>query len=267
MGAAEKPLAGKRIVVTRAAEQAGELAAALETLGGEVLSLPTILVVPPTDWGSLDEQLRKLTTFDAVLFLSRNAVRYVAQRSRELGVQWELADSARPFVATVGAATREAAVSEGLRVDYVAKGETAELLAHELRRRLAGRTVLLPRGDRGDDRLPIMLREAGAGVTEVVAYRTICPELDRHILGRFRDSDVDAIIFSSPSTFYNLSQAIPIDELARLSKSVRFAAIGPTTARALRESGVTVSIEAAQPSSEGLAIAIAGYFASAVRCS
>lgn len=263
----DKPLAGKRIVVTRAPEQARELAAAIETLGGQVLLLPTISFAPPTDWRALDERLRKLTTFDAILFLSGNAVRYAAQRSRELGIKWEFADAARPFVAAVGAATSEAAVSEGLRVDYVARGRTAESLAHELREFLAGRSVLLPRGDRGDDRLPFMLRQAGATVTEVVAYRTISPELDPQIVSRIRKSDVDAIIFSSPSTFHNLSQAIPIDELASLSKSIRFAAIGPTTACAMRESGVTVSIEAAQPSSEGLAIAIAGYFASAVKCS
>ena len=82
---AEKPLAGKRIVVTRAPEQSHELVHALEHLGAEVLSLPMVSFAPPEDWQELDERLRRLDLFDAILFLSQNAVRSIFDRVRPTG--------------------------------------------------------------------------------------------------------------------------------------------------------------------------------------
>lgn len=261
MEKADQPLAGKRIVITRAPEQSNELSAALAAMGAEVLLLPAVSFAPPEDCHALDEQLHKLKGFDAILFLSKNAVRYLFERCRELGIKCEFSEARRPFVGVVGVATKGAAVREGLQVDYVAKGQTAETLAQELRGSLAGRNVLLPRGDRGDDRLPKALRYAGARVTEVVTYRTVPPEtFDPEILSLIRNADIDSIVFASPSAFQNLSGAIPEEELARLSSRVHFAAIGPTTARALRESGVSVAIESTESSSSGLAAAIAKHF-------
>jgi uroporphyrinogen-III synthase len=260
---ADRPLAGKRVVITRALEQSNELTAALAAMGAEVLLLPAVAFAPPEDWRLLDEQLRQLDAFDAILFLSKNAVRYVSQRCREVGIKCEFSATHGCFVGTVGEATKDAAIREGLHVDYVAKGQTAESLAEELRGSLAGRSVLLPRGDRGDNRLPNALREGGARVTDVVAYRTISPkDFDPAILSVIRRGNVDSIVFASPSAFHNLSDVIPADELARLSSRVYFAAIGPTTARALRESGVSVAIEATESSSSGLAAAIAKHFES-----
>ncbi len=85
MGATQ-PLAGKRIVLTRAAEDSAELARALETLGAEIILMPTVAFAPPEDWQKLDEQLRRLDWFDAILFLSKNAVRYIFDRCAQLGI-------------------------------------------------------------------------------------------------------------------------------------------------------------------------------------
>lgn len=262
----DKPLAGKSVVITRAPEQSRDLAVALEAMGAEVLLLPTVAFAPPADWQELDEQLRKLDGFDAILFLSRNAVRYVFQRCREIGVKCEFPVTRRPFVAAVGPATRDAAIQEGLRVDCVAKGRTAESLVQELRSSVAGRSVFLPRGDRGDRQLSAMLRESGARVTEATAYRTTFPELAPAIVSRIRRSEVDSIVFASPSAFHHLARAISAAELAAISERVHFAAIGPTTARALRDSGVRVAVESAEPSIDALAAAIGKYFTSLVRC-
>jgi uroporphyrinogen-III synthase len=260
---ADRPLEGKRVVITRAPEQSNELRVALTAMGAEILLLPAVAFAPPEDWRLLDGQLRQLDTFDAILFLSQNAVRYLFQRCRELGIKCEFSATRGCFVGTVGEATKEAAIREGLHVDYVAKGQTAESLAQELRGSLAGRNVLLPRGDRGDDRLSKALLDAGARTTGVVAYRTVAPPtFDPAILRLIRRGDVDSIVFASPSAFHNLSGVIPVDELARLSSRVHFAAIGPTTASALRNSGVSVAIEATDSSSSGLAAAIAKHFES-----
>ena len=258
---ANQPLAGKRIVVTRAPEQAGELIRELERLGGEILILPTVMFVPPEDWRELDEQLRHLDAFDALLFLSKNAVRYILQRSRELGIKCEAIHSHNRLIAAVGPATAQAAADEGVQVDYVAKNHTGESLAKELRESLRGRSVLVPRSDRGDDRLLSMLREAGARVTEVVAYRTAAPKtLDTRIVSHIQRAEVDAIVFASPSAYHNLSDAMGAKRLAKLSSRVDFAAIGPTTARALREAAARVAIEANESSAAGLADAIAKHY-------
>lgn len=259
MDGAKQPLAGRCVVVTRAREQAGELAAALERLGAEVLLMPTVEFAPPEDWQLLDAQLRKLDAFDAILFTSKNAVRYILARCRSLGIRCETFSGAR--IAAVGPGTAHAAKQDGLRVDYVAKNHTGEALARELGNELRGRRVLLPRSDRADDRLPAALGEAGAEVTEVVAYRTAAPkEIDPQALERVRKAQVDAVIFASPSAFHNLSTWIPAGELAALAQRVQFAAIGPTTARALREAGARVEIEAADASAAALGDAIAGYY-------
>ena len=256
-----QPLAHKRIVLTRALEESSELARALELFGAEVILLPTVAFAPPEDWKKLDEQLRHFDWFDAILFLSKNAVRYIFDRCAQLGIKCEMAGSSNRFIAAVGPATAQALSEKGLRVNYVAKNQTGESLVRELGESLAGRRVLLPRSDRGDDRVPNALREIGANVTEVIAYRTAAPApLDPAILARVRGGEVDAVVFASPSAFHNLRDSIGAADLDRISASVQFVAIGPTTSRAIRESGSRVAIEAEETSAAGLAGALAEHY-------
>ena len=146
-------------------------------------------------------------------------------------------------------------------MDYTAQEHSGEGLARELAASLRNGRVLLPRSDRADDRLPSLLRETGTQLTEVVAYRTAVPEsLDAGIVDRVQRAEVDAIVFASPSAYHNLSDAIGAKRLAELSSRVDFAAIGPTTARALREAAARVAIEANESSAAGLADAIAKYY-------
>jgi len=248
---ANKPLAGKRVVVTRAVEQSAALVAALERLGAEVLLMPTVEFAPPQNSSELDAAMAHFSNFDWILFTSQNAVRFFAKRLAEhSSTQGRFEQSMEPRAAglrtaAVGPGTAEAANKEGFRVDYVAKNHTGESLARELAAELRSKRVLLPRSDRADDRLPSALRAAGAEVTEVAAYRTIAPKaLDPHTLRRVRNAEVDAILFASPSALHNLQSWIPATELAAISQRVQFAAIGPTTARALREAQVQVEIDA-----------------------
>lgn len=264
MSSIDNALAGKRIVVTSAPEQSTALVERLRALGAEVLVLPTVSFAPPEDWQALDEQLKRLDGFDAILFLSKNAVRYVFERMKCLGIHLDLTASRKQLVAAVGPATAKALEKAGVQPCYTAKNHSGESLVSELRNSLAGRRVLLPRSDRGertDSRVPAALREAGAQVEEVVAYRTMTPSgTDATLLEQIRRGEVDAVAFASPSAFHGLCESITAEELAALSRRVRFATIGPTTSRALAEAGVTVEIEATEPSSAGLADAIAGFF-------
>ncbi len=258
---ANQPLAGKRIVVTRAPEQAGELIRELERLGAEVLILPTVSFAPPLDWQPVDSALRAIDEFDWILLTSQNAVRFLAQRVRELKLDPKALGTEKHSIAAVGSATAQAASEAGLRVDYTAQERSGEGLARELQASLKNSRVLLPRSDRADDRLPNLLREAGAQVTEVVAYRTAAPkDLDARIVNRVQRGKVDAIVFASPSAYHNLSDVMGAKRLADLSSRVDFAAIGPTTARALREAAARVAIEANESSAAGLADAIAKHY-------
>jgi uroporphyrinogen III methyltransferase / synthase len=256
-----KPLAGKRIVVTRAPEQAQDLTRALEQLGAEVILLPMLSFAPPEDWQKLDEQLRQIDRFDAIIFLSKNAAKFIFDRCAQLGIKCEMLQSSNRFIAAVGPATASALEEKGIRVNYVAEKGTGEALAHELRQALAGRRVLLPRSDRGDERVPQALRNAGAEVTEVIAYRTMATtNFDTEILSRVRRAEVDAIVFASPSAFQNFRAAIGEAEVGQISPRVDFIAIGPTTARSIREAGARVAVQADEASAEGLAHAIVNHY-------
>lgn len=255
-------LKGKRVILTRAKEQSAEWVRVLESRGAEVLLLPAVRIAQPETWSLLDRELLRLHEFDWVLFTSRNAVRFVAERLGELSCALGSPGAPTTRVAAVGEATAEAIRKKGWHVDCVAPSQTGDSLAHELRESLAGRRVLLPRSDRADDRLPIALEQHKAKVREVVAYLTLAPEsLDPAISDRLRSGDVDWVVFASPSAFHNLSHAIGAKELAALSTRVHFLAIGPTTAKAVREAGAQVELEATTPDAEGIANALCEYHA------
>ncbi len=129
---AGEPLAGKRVVVTRAPEQSQELIDALENLGAEVLLMPTVSFAPPEDSTELDAAMKNKKDFDWILFTSQNAVRFVFLRACELS-HVQPVQALRPKVAAVGWATAQAAKNLDLRVDYVAQTQTGESLAAELR--------------------------------------------------------------------------------------------------------------------------------------
>lgn len=253
-------LSGKIVVNTRAPEQSQELSDALEALGAEVRNLPMVGFAAPENSDELDSALRRFLEFDWVFFTSQNAVRFVFRRGCELRSRRPV-QPARPRIAAVGTATAQAARNLDIRVDYVAQTQTGESLASELRESMAGMKVLLPRSERSDDRLPASLRAAGADVLEVVAYRTTMPEsVDPTILESIRKGAANVIVFASPSAFENFRVAIAPTELAELSNQVQFAAIGPTTAGAIRDAGALVAIEAGESSAAGLADAIAEYY-------
>jgi uroporphyrinogen-III synthase len=262
---AEKPLEGRCVIVTRAAEQSAELAARLEALGARILTLPLIEFVPPDDSGPLDTALRELDRFDWLFLTSQNAVRFVAERATSISLDLAaklLADNERPRVGAVGARTATAARDRGWRVDRISSGRGGLDLARELASELGGRRVLLPRSNRALADLSRALIAAGALPVEVVAYKTVlAPRVDPAVLDQIERGQIDALSFASPSAFSALVDCVGVERLKRLLVSARIAAIGPATAAAIRRHGLTVAIEAAVPTIAGLAAAIAADFA------
>ncbi len=256
-----KPLAGKRVVVTRALEQAQEMLAQLGQSGAEVLLLPTLAFRAPQNTAPLDEAIGKCDGFDWILFTSRNAVRFFCARCRALGLEPPSGYTTRPQIAAVGPATAEAARQEGMRVARVAARFLAQGLVEELRSEVAGAKILLPRSDKAGEELPVALRSLGAVVTEVVAYETGAPAApDRKLLDRILVGDVDVVTFASPSAFDNFLEMAGPDRVRKQAGSFALAAIGPVTAAAIRDAGFPVAIEADEATADGLVAALAAYF-------
>ncbi|MGE4609611.1 MAG: uroporphyrinogen-III C-methyltransferase [Myxococcota bacterium] len=233
----KRPLFGRRVLVTRAADQAAEIVRALSNAGAQPVVIPMIETVPAKDRSDVDAALRALRDYDAVLFSSVNAVHFLVERASELGVP--LLETA-PAVACVGPQTAAAARERGLAVAITpAERFDAAGLVEAVRSAWGGegKRYLLPQADTARPVLRDGLRAAGARVDAVTAYRTVPPEIDRQSLrDRLMRGELDALTFTSPSTVTHFASLL--DEASkRAARACRIAAIGPVTADALRGVG------------------------------
>ena len=253
------PLAGRRIAVTRAREQAGDLVRELEALGAEVVAAPTIRIAPLTDLAALRAALSRDPPYDWIVFTSQNAVQVVCDRLPE----WALAprDVARAAVAAIGTATAEALVRRGVVPDLVPDRFVAEAVVTALAAQgdVRGKTILLPRAREARDALPDGLRALGALVDVIPVYETIRETGDGSGLAtELLAGRIDLVTFTSSSTVRGF-----VDLVGRpAAASGRFAAavIGPVTAGTARELGIAVAIEARDYTVPGLVSAIVRYY-------
>jgi uroporphyrinogen-III synthase len=111
------PLAGRRVLVTRALHQAGKLSEGLRALGADAVEVPVLEIRPPASFEALDEALRQIDSYDWLILTSANAVRALAERAAFLGV--DLKKLAPPQVAAVGEATAAAARKAGLQIALI----------------------------------------------------------------------------------------------------------------------------------------------------
>ena len=262
---ARSPLAGKRIVITRAALQSEALAKVLAELGAIPLVLPLVEFGEPEDLGPLDAAIAKLERYDWIIFTSGQAVRAFAARSKDLGASRNAAGS-KSQIAAVGPVSAEAVRQTGLPVEYVARTHSGVGLANELGERLRGRSVLLPRSDRANPDLPAALKTHGAQVTEVVAYRTLQPgEVDRQKLSSISAGETDAVLFFSPSAVQNFAELVGAGHFLGLQNALAITAVGPITAEALRHLKMERIVVAADTTSTAVVQALENHFASAVK--
>jgi uroporphyrinogen-III synthase len=253
-------LSGKRVVITRAAEQSQLLLAALRERGAQPILLPMIAFAAPDDLPALDDSLRHLREYHWVFFTSQNAVRALQERSEHLKVS--LRDAvATAQIAAVGPATAEAARAAGLAIAYVATEHNGVALAQELQAEVRGKRVLLPRSDRANHDLVETLQRLGAQVTEIVAYKTLRPASDdTHNLENILQDVPDAVLFFSPSAVHHLQELLGPQPFQNLAEKSAFAAIGPVTERALREAGVQRLIVASDTSACAILESLATFF-------
>lgn len=240
-----RPLAGQTVMLTRPPTQSVEMAAQLESLGATVIHCPTIKIVEPSSWETLDAAISRLEHYQWLIFTSANGVEFFFRRLAERRGDG-LTVVAGLQTCAVGPATARAITSAGGRVDLTAGESKAEgVLAAIIEaaggeEKISGLRFLLPRARVAREFLPVELRRRGAHVDAVEAYQTIRPDIDRAGLLRWINNHrVDAVTFTSPSTVTNFAALVGAEDLAASLRGILVASIGPLTTEALRAHGIT----------------------------
>ena len=247
----DRPLTGRRVLVTRAAHQAGKLSEALRAKGAEPVEVPVLEIGPPDNSEPLDRALRQLDSYDWLILTSANAVRAIVERSGAIGVR--LSSPANLKVAAIGSATAGSAREAGFHVAVVPERYFAESLVEALTSQQAmGKKILLARAAVARDVIPDALRSAGAIVDVVDAYQNRMPGGAPEQLREALAAGVDAATFTSSSSVLHLADAAHVAGLAFPLPGVSAISIGPITSQTLREGGWEPAIEATRSDVPGL---------------
>jgi uroporphyrinogen-III synthase/uroporphyrinogen III methyltransferase/synthase len=257
-------LGGRRVLVTRAQHQAGKLSEGLRALGAEPVEVPVLEIRPPESYAALDAALERLERYDWLILTSANAVKAISERASVLEINFPQPHSLE--IAAVGQATAAAAHRAGLRVafvpeDYVAEDLVAGLL-EGVGPKAVGLRVLLVRAAIARDVIPDALREAGAQVDVVDAYRNILPEAAPEQLRAALEKGIDAATFTSSSSVTHLAEAAGVAGVGWPFAGVPAVSIGPITSGTLRELGWEPAIEANPSDIPGLIAAVVHLFQS-----
>ena len=253
-------LQGKRVVVTRAAEQSEHLVQALLEKGAVPVLFPMVAFGTPDDPSLLDDAIREIGRYDWIFLTSQNALRALQERSHFLELNLAQA-AASVHVAAVGPATAEAAEHAGLTITHVATKHQGVALAEELAEQLKGKRVLLPRSDRANPELVKTLQRLGAQVKEIVAYKTLRP--DTNDLARAEAmvrGGADAVLFFSPSAVHHLQDLLGNEKFLEISRRTVFAAVGPVTEDSLRKARVARVVLARDTTVPAVISALTGFF-------
>ena len=256
----KKPLAGKRILITRAREQSGDFATLLKRLGAEVIEFPTIEIVPPRSWKELDQAITRLRTYDWIIFTSANGVIFFWQRLREKRKSNRFPPSLN--VCAIGPATANQLKKRGVPVHHIPKEFIAESILQGLQKMaVRGKRILLARAKKARDILPEGLRKMGAVVDVVEVYRTVKPKgSSKRLKQLLEEGRIDVVTFTSSSTVNHFVELLNKENLQELLKRIVIASIGPVTTRTARSYNMKVSIQPREYTIPSLAQAIAGYF-------
>ena len=259
-----RPLFGKRVLVTRPREQAADLVDRLEAMGAEAIEAPMIRIVPPEDYGPLDEACARAGTFDWIVFSSAHAVDAFVERV--IAGPRDLRSLNGAKLCGVGPATSERLARYGLKVDLMPPEYRAEAMLRALSETgdVRGLKVLLPRADIGREVIAEELRKQGAEVTEVIAYRTTAVEAEREgepdIYRMLLEHRIDVVTFASASAVRSFVRVLGAEPAADLLSATIVASIGPVTAEAASQFNIKTTIMPAAYTIPALVDAIVEYF-------
>ena len=246
----QRPLFGRRVLVTRPVERADALIRQLADLGADVLLQPAIKIGPPANWELVDATLDILDDYDWIVFSSANGVRAIAERLLATGR--DMRAFGRAKIAAIGSGTAEELLRYRLRADKVPDEFRAEALAEALVEAAAGKRFLLVRASRGREVLSESLRAAGGNVVQVVAYvSSDVPVPQPEVLAAMEAGRIDWITVTS-SAIARALVALFGDKLNRC----KLASISPVTSETLRQCGHQPAAEATEYTMPGIVAAI-----------
>ena len=254
------PLKNKTIVVTRAVETSKESAEIFIHLGANVITFPTLDIVPPDNWDQFDEFILGKNKINFIIFTSAHAVKMFSRRLEELKYKINY-----PKIIVVAVGNKTAAVCEkyGIPINIIPKDFSGEGVVYELLKfRLNNKVIFIPRSAIGREELPNNLAELGAIIKSIPVYNVAIPSAEcvAPYIENLKKSNPDLFIFTSPSTFENFLQILKISDPSRYFDRKAIAAIGPTTKSAIENRKLKVSVMPEEFTIEGLAKAIVNYY-------
>lgn len=249
------PLAGRRVLVTRPRAQSEGLARLIGAAGGEALLFPTIEIAPPADAGPARDLLGRLEEFDFAVFISANAVE---RGLALLGRPWP----SKVRAAAVGPGTRRRLEEHGLREVIAPEGgsDSEALLALPVLASIAGRRVLIVRGEGGRETLREALQARGAAVEYAECYRRARPQADpAPLLAEWDRGAVHAVTVGSAEALGNLLAMLGAAG-ASLVRGTPMFVLHPRVAEEARRLGIA-RVVAAGPGDAEMLAALVAYFA------
>lgn len=247
----------QRVLVTRAAEQAPRLTAALSELGIEPVVVPTIAIVPPASFLELDQAIATLDQIDYLVLTSVNAVTAFFDRLAAQGYNTEVLASLQTVA--VGPKSAEAVAARGVVADLVPSDYRAEGVVALLKGHVSGKRLLYPKAALARDLIPAELTAAGAEVIDPVAYASAPPADAAEKLQKAIADGLDLLTFTASSTVQNFVDLVDAESLS-LAKQVPVASIGPLTSATARKLGFNVVVEPEKSTLDTLVEAIGNYF-------
>lgn len=254
------PLFGKRILVTRAREQASDLSERLRELGAIPVEFPTIGILPPANWADVDHCINQIILYDWIIFTSTNGVKFFLERLLALGR--DARDLKGPRVCAIGPKTAASLEALKIRVDFVPREYQAEAIFAGLKKEnLKGKKILLPRAKIARDILPDELEKAGAVVDVVEVYQTVRPKGNMDEIRKLlKSKTVSAITFTSSSTVANFVEMVGQEVARDLTVGIPVASIGPITAEKAKSLGIETTVMPEEYTIPALVQALADYF-------
>lgn len=254
-----KPLWGKRIVVTRARAQASGLVEKISDLGGEPVEFPTIFIEKEDNYTALHNAFTKINNYDWLIFTSVNAVKVFFTELRRVNMDIRHLQGIK--ICAIGPATRDSLEEKGIIVDTMPDEYRAEGIVEELKNKIKpGQWVLLPRARGARSLLPEAIKGWGAHVNEVFIYKAVAEKrVSKDMFEEIIDGNIDFVTFTSSSTVDNFVNIVGKDNALRINKKTKIACIGPITAQTAEKAGFTIDVMAKDYTIEGLIDAIINY--------
>ena len=259
-GNSNLPLINKTIVITRTVEQSKESSEIFKELGANVITFPTLDIVPPSSWKEFDKVVKGRTKIDFIIFTSAHAVKMFMKRCDDLNLVLNFDGL---IVTAIGNKTSAVCSRFNIPVHIIPKKFSSEGVVEQLSGyNLKDKVVFIPRSEIGREELPEGLEKLGAVIKAAPVYNVSIPPENKiaKYLEILSNSKPDLFIFTSPSTFENFLEILQINNPVKYFKNYDVAAIGPTTRTAIENHYVNVNIVPKEYTLSGLAKAIVEYY-------